>query len=158
MTIGLLGVAFVLHLQTGVFHFALVVALFSAVFRALSSIFVRQVSKFDKTITIVFYYFLVGTIVSGLSLFFNIKHFAHLPWTFLLLIALFGGFYQMFLMLGYKLAPIRLVSPFIYSSVVYAAIADWFIWHQSLSLMAVIGIVLVFIGATLTIYFGHKNI
>ncbi|MEM9243284.1 MAG: DMT family transporter [Pseudomonadota bacterium] len=158
IVIGLIGVALVLHPGSGSFHFAMLVALSSAIFRAISSSFVRHISQKDQILTIMFYYFLIGTILSGASLFFNLHHFSHLPWFYLLLVGIFSVLYQFFLTFAYRMASIRLVSPFTYLGVVFSALADWLIWHKMLSAMAITGIVLVFIGALLTVYLGSKEI
>jgi drug/metabolite transporter (DMT)-like permease len=158
LCLGLLGLILVLHPDTQHFHIALFIALSSAVFRASSATLIRQISKTDATATVLFYYFLVGSIISGATLLFTPHFWQHLPWRALVAVGITGALYQWLLTMAFRWSSARLIAPFTYLSVVYAAIIDWLLWQQSLSLSTASGIVLVISGAIITVVIGQKHI
>ena len=153
---GLIGVILVLHPSTGFFHVAAIIALLAAIFRAFSATYIRQLSKTDSPLTILFYYFLIGTIVTTISLLFTPNEFSDLPWLDLLAIGVFGGIYQFLLTFAFRHAPSRIVAPFSYLTVVFAVIADWAIWQQLPTITTFIGIAVIILGGLLAIYFGRS--
>jgi drug/metabolite transporter (DMT)-like permease len=156
--IGIIGVMLILHPNAHGVRVASLIALLSAVFRASSFSFIRHLGKTDSPVTTVLYYFLMGTALSGVAVIISRSSFISLPWFDLLVIGVLGAVYQVTMVTAARFASARALAPIVYVNVVFAAIADWFIWGQSLSLLAVSGIVTVFVGAMVSIYFSNKLI
>lgn len=155
--LGFIGIAIILHPGSEIISFASLIALASGLLAALAIVQMRVISKTSSVIQMLFYYFLISTIASGIV--------AVLQWqwpisfeTLLLLsgIGIFGTFYQVFATLAYVTAPVRLMSPLIFLTVIFGGIFDWIIWGNIPSFLTFIGTVFIIIGSIITIYFGQK--
>jgi len=106
------------------------VPLGSAALYALAMIQIRKVATREPAATMVFYFTLSATLVGVASL----------PWQWvtprppmlacLVAIGLLGGLAQMALTQAYRLAPVSLVAPFEYASLLFAALFGYLIWGQ----------------------------
>jgi len=56
-----------------------------------------------------------------------------------------------------KYAPVRLMSSLIFLGLVFSGFFDWVIWHEVPTELALAGIVLVIVGAIITVYFGQRD-
>ncbi|MDP1614969.1 MAG: EamA family transporter, partial [Methylococcales bacterium] len=75
----------------------------------------------------------------------------------LLLVGLFGASYQLFITLALKYAIARIVSPIFFSSILYAGILEWLIWHKVPSAVEISGMVIVIVGAIFTISISSSS-
>jgi drug/metabolite transporter (DMT)-like permease len=160
IVLGFVGVGIILHPGKEIFSSsASIIALASGILAAFAIVQVRLISKTSTTKQMLFYYFLVSTILAGIAALFQWKTPEHLQtWLFLLGIGVFGTLYQLFSTLSYVTAPVRLMSPLFFLIVVFGGIFDWLLWNNLPSLLTIIGAVLVIIGAITTVYFGQKEI
>ena len=157
--IGLIGIALILRPQHGYFEFAAFLALGAGLCRAITISTLRVLTKSNPNKTIMFYFFFIGTIVTGLSTTFTSWHgMEHWAWGWIIGIGLASFFFQLFFTIAFRHAPARILSPFNYLAVVFVAIADWILWSQGMSWLTVLGITLAIGGAILTTIFGRKII
>ncbi len=143
VAIGFVGVLIMVRPGSGVFEPAALVALAAAFGVALVFISVRSLSKTEGSATIVFYFTLIGSVVSG----------AFLPWHWttpdalgllmLVVVGLLGGAAQMCLTHGLRLAPVAVVAPFEYTSLLWAAGFDVALWGRAPAAHTLIGAALV---------------
>jgi len=152
--IGTIGIALVLHPTHGFFHYASLLALAAGLCRAISVSTTRTLSKGEATRTIMFYFFFLGTIFTGLSTINSWHDTASWPWALIIGVGVSSFFFQLFLTKALRHAPARLITPFSYLSVVFTALADWLLWNQGLTWLAIIGMILVIGGAILTVVIG----
>lgn len=146
-----------MHPSVSLFNIALLIALASAVFRAGSSSTVRALAHHSYSVlTMLFYYFLIGTLLAGLTVPFNYHTVAIFPWEYLIGISVVAALYQIFLTTGYTLASVRLLTPLTYLSVVFAVIADWFLWQQIPSIWMFVGMGFVILGIVLVLIMGRE--
>lgn len=155
--LGFIGIALILHPNEQIFsNPASLIALASGILAALAIVQMRLVSKSSSMIQMLFYYFLVSTVISGLVV---IKQWqmptAHL-WWLLLGVGIFGTLYQVFATWAYVTAPVRLVSPFMFFMVIFGGVLDWVIWGHIPNTVILIGAATIVIGSLVTIYFGKK--
>lgn len=151
IAIGLVGVAFVLNPNAHGFNMASLLAIGAAISMAGSVVLVRKAGQSDSTLTILFYYFLLSTVISGLV---ATKFWIPLPVHDALILLLTGGLFfvvQGALVLAVKFSNAEIVSTLYNSNVVFAALLAIIIWHKHLSLGILAGIILVTVGAILTI-------
>ena len=66
--------------------------------------------------------------------------------------------FSIFLTEAFRHAPARIIAPFNYFSVVFAAIISWIVWNTSIHWFTITGIVLVIIGAGLTTLLSREII
>jgi drug/metabolite transporter (DMT)-like permease len=113
-------------LQLGAFA-----AVASALASALSMIQVRQLSRTENAISIVFYFTAIGAVLTATALPFGF-------WTtptvldaaVLVLIGLGGGIGQYLITQAYCYAPAAVVSPFGYSSIIWSTLLGYMIWSH----------------------------
>lgn len=154
--VGLAGVALVLHPQHGFFQFGAFIALAAGVCRALTISLLRVSTKSDSSMTIMFYFFLIGTIVAWLVSLPYWHHPGQWAWGWLVAIGFSSLIFQYGVTKTFSHAPARIMAPFNYLAVVFAAIADWFLWGQGMTWYVGVGITLVVFGAVLTAFLGRE--
>jgi drug/metabolite transporter (DMT)-like permease len=119
------------------------VALGSALSSALAMATVRQLSRSEPSLTIIFYFSAIGSVLLGLALPFN---FVLPTWEeapLLLALGLVGGTAQFFLTQSYRFAPASALSPFTYSAIVWSTALGWAIWHEVPSMATMAGVTIV---------------
>jgi drug/metabolite transporter (DMT)-like permease len=142
--VGFLGIVLILRPGIGVFRPAALLALAAAVLAALAQVGVRRLTRSEPILRIVFYFSLISAVVSALPLFF--KAWTSPPrglWLVLVAVGVLASLAQLLLTRAYSLAPATQVGPFIYSSVVFAGVFDWWLWGRVPDAAFVAGAVLV---------------
>ncbi len=122
---GFASVAFILQPGGGLFNEGAFIALLSAVFYALSMILNRKLVEVDNTLTILFYFSLVSTV---LLMPFSITDFPGLPqYDYIMLagIGLLSVLAQFFGVGAYRYATANTVAVFDYVLILYVAIAGY---------------------------------
>ncbi len=157
--IGFVGVALILHPNTGIFQISSALALLSGLLVAVSMVQMRMLSKKSTFGQMLFYYFFVSTLITGIwvAVQWETPANAHL-WFLLVGIGVMGALYQVCVTLSTMLAPVRLMSPFLFLTVVFGSLFDWMIWGRVPENLTIIGFVLILVGAMMIVYFGKKGI
>lgn len=159
IVIGFIGIVLILHPDQHIFsNPASLIALISGILAALAIVQLRLISKTSSVIQMLFYYFLVSTLVSGIVA--AIQWQAPTPqvWWLLLGVGIFGALYQVFATWAYVAAPVRLVSPLMFFMVIFGGLLDWAIWGHVPGKITLIGSAIIVIGSIITIYFGKSGI
>lgn len=147
LIIGFIGVIFILRPSMELFKPAALVALASGFFMSISMAGIRELGKFEPIYRILFYYFLISSIISFIPLFWGWEFHTPLTWLILVGVGIFAAVYQYFLTKGYQYAPAQKISPLIYFAVILSGAFDWIFWGDVPELMSYIGVVLVIAGA-----------
>jgi len=156
--VGLIGVALILHPRSGYFHYAALLALGAGVCRAITLTAMRTLTKTDSTKTIMFYFFMFGTFFSGIASVSSWHGMSEWSWGWMVGVGAASFFFQLFLTQAFRYAPARIMAPFNYLAVVFAALVDWILWDQGMSWLTISGIILTIFGAILTILLGREII
>ncbi len=130
VVVGFLGVVLMTRPGSGIFDPAALLPVAGAATYAMVVILVRRLNRTEAPATIVFYFTLFATLASGLVLPF--------VWVtpdvvgFLLLagIGILGGCGQFAITYAFRLAPVAIVAPFDYLSLVFAMAFGYVIWHE----------------------------
>jgi drug/metabolite transporter (DMT)-like permease len=141
--LGFLGIVLILRPGMGVFRPAALAALLAAVLAALAQVGVRRLTRSEPITRIVFYFSLISAVVSGAPL---VSIWTQPPrgvWPVLIALGVLATLAQLLLTRAYSLAPATQVGPFIYSSVVFAGVFDWWLWGRVPDAAFVAGAVLV---------------
>lgn len=141
--IGFVGIALILKPGFGIFQPIAVVGLGAGLFAALAMVSIRRMSASEPTIRIVFYFTLLGTLISGVPLAWSWQSPDFKIWWFLVLIGLLAAVGQFFLTKGYGLAPAAQIGPFTYMNIVFAILIGWLFWEESLDAWTWIGAFLI---------------
>lgn len=156
--IGFIGVIFILHPDTGVFNSAAFIGLASGLFGGISLVQLRQLTKTSTTQQILFYYFITGALITGMGLPFLWKTPTLQTWLLLLGVGIVSTIFQVFVVLSFTYAPVRLMSAVLFSAVAFGAFFDWLLWDQIPDLLTIFGMMLVIMGGVAAIYFGQTLI
>jgi drug/metabolite transporter (DMT)-like permease len=144
--IGFIGICFILKPGTGMFSNAAWVGLASALFAALAMVTIRNLSKSEPTIRIVFYFSITATLVSTIPLSWAWQT----PDLKSLIAMIFAGITasigQLLLTYSYSLAPAANVSPYSYTTVIFATIYGWLFWSETPDIYMYIGAILIVIA------------
>jgi drug/metabolite transporter (DMT)-like permease len=141
--LGFLGILLILRPGVGVFRPAALAALAAAVLAALAQVGVRRLTRTEPITRIVFYFAVISTVVSAVPVVSTWTTPHGRLWMVLVALGVLATVAQLVMTQAYAHAPAAQVGPFIYSSVVFAGLMDWWLWGRLPDLAFVAGAVLV---------------
>ena len=125
---GLCGVLLMVRPDGGVFAPAAAVALAATLLYALAMIQVRRMSATESATATVFCFSVFSLVASGLAMPLQWIMPTPLDAILLILIGLLGGIGQIALTYAYRLAPVSVVAPLDYVSLLWGVLFGWLIW------------------------------
>ena len=128
VAVGFIGVLVMVRPGADVLQLGALVALGAALSQSLAMIFIRQLSRSESANTIVFYFTLIGTVLSALTLPFAWRTPGLWDLGLLILAGLIGGMAQLFMTRAYSLAPASVIAPFTYAAIIWAVLFGWMLW------------------------------
>jgi len=155
--LGMLGLVFILKPGAGLFQSAALVGALGAVFAATAQVGVRRLTLSESVTKIVFYFSVCSTVIGLLP--------ALLVWVTpapssipaIIGMVLAGTLAQLLMTRAYQLAPAAQVGPFIYGSVVFAALFDWLIFSRHPDGLSSLGTALVIVAGILALRGGRTT-
>ncbi|MBX9634637.1 MAG: DMT family transporter [Magnetospirillum sp.] len=139
VAVGFLGVLLIVRPDNAVLNVGMAAALAGTVLYAVVMVLIRDMSRTEKTVTIVFWFSFSSTLVSG----------ALAPWhwvapglwDFAMLagVGLLGGAGQLLATQAVRMAPVSVVAPFDYLHLVFATAYGWALWRDWPSLSTLAG-------------------
>jgi drug/metabolite transporter (DMT)-like permease len=150
IVVGFSGIILILKPGIGVFQPIAFIGLAAGLLGALAMVSIRRMSSSEPTIRIVFYFTVLGTLISAMPLVWLWQPPKAEIWWLLTLIGLLAAVGQFLLTKGYSLAPAARVGPFSYSNVVFAMLLGWMLWDESLDYLTWVGALLVCIAGIVT--------
>lgn len=154
--LGFIGVALVLHPDQGIFQSASLIGLASGLLGGLSLVQLRQLTKTNTAQQILFYYFVISSILTGAMLIFFWKT---PTWHLLFLlcgVGVSGAIYQYFVLLSFTYAPVRFMSTVMFISILVGAFFDWLLWHHVPSTISLIGMMLIILASVGSVFVGQQ--
>lgn len=153
MIVGFVGIVLILEPGSETLQVGALLALAAGLLAGITFLTVAKLTSTEPVYRILFYYFLLGTLISApLGLAIPSRH------DFLFLIGV-GGFCflaQALLSYSFKHGKASILAPFSYSVVIFSGLFDWLLWDHIPNLLTLLGVILVVIGAILSIYFEKK--
>lgn len=139
VVVGLFGVLVIVNPTSVLDPLGTAVALTAAFGIAVAMICIRRLGDTEHSLTIVFYFFLTGTIMTGAILpwFWTAPSF--LGFVYLVMAGICGMVAQIFLTNAYAKAPAAYVSAFNYLGIVFATFFGWAIWAEVPAMHVMIG-------------------
>lgn len=144
--IGFAGVVLVLRPDAGGINTVALVALAGGALAAVAKTTVRRLGRSEPASRTVFYFALVGTLVSAVPLIWAWRPLEATAYLWLALIGLLATGGQLFLTRGFGSAPAARMGIFGYSAVLFGGAYGWLLWDEVPSASSVAGAVLI-IGA-----------
>ena len=150
IVMGFIGIILILKPGFGVFQPTAIVGVAAGAFAALAMVTIRRMSATEPAIRIVFYFTVLGTLISAVPLIWSWQVPQPKIWWLLALIGLLAAVGQFLLTKGYSLAPAAQVGPFTYMNVLFASFFGWIFWGESLDVMTWIGAALICIAGIIS--------
>jgi drug/metabolite transporter (DMT)-like permease len=144
--VGFLGVLLVLQPQGRGFSAGEISALAGALMLAVAMMSVRWLGATEPVKRVLFYYFLLSTVMSIPIAVADWEPIPSPAWPWLICLGLSQLFSQILIVVAYRYASAEKLGPFIYSVIVFTAIIDWAVWHHTPSLSTYLGMGLVIGG------------
>lgn len=132
-------------------------ALTSAVFMALASVFVRELTATEQTGTIVIYFFVTATLLSLITALFGWIMPTPTEAALLVGIGLLGGIAQIFLTQAYRHAEASTIAPFEYTTMLWTVLLGVFVFDEVPQQAVIAGSVVV-IGAGLYVIYRERRL
>ena len=149
--IGFVGVLLVLQPHHQHFNIGALIALAGAFCLAIAFMSVRWLGATEPTSRILFYYFLLSTVLCTPFAIIDWRPFGLRGSIYLVGIALTLLVGQALIVLAYRYASAVKVGPFVYTVIVFTALIDWFLWNRAPTLLVVFGMALVIGGGIIAI-------
>jgi drug/metabolite transporter (DMT)-like permease len=146
--LGFLGVLVILRPGPGIFQPAALAGLGAALCAATAQVGVRRLTRTEPSSRIVFYFGVISTTVSAVPLVREWRTPAPPLWITLAALGVLATSGQLLMTEAYAFAPAARVGPFIYTSVVFAGLFDWWLFGRPPDRFTLAGAVLIaFAGA-----------
>jgi drug/metabolite transporter (DMT)-like permease len=154
--VGFAGIALILKPGMGVFQPVALVGLLAALFGTVAQVGVRQLTRTEPLLVIIFYFGLVSSLLAAIPAALVWRTPQGAEWLVLVAIGALGSLGQLVLTGAYAHAPAARVGPFVYSSVVFAGLLDWALWRSIPDALALAGTALVVAAGVLALRHGAE--
>jgi drug/metabolite transporter (DMT)-like permease len=141
--LGFVGIALILKPGLGLFTPVALIGLVSGIFAAIAMTGARDLTRTEPSSRIVFYFTLTSTLASALVLPWAWQTPAAHAWFGLVGIGVCASAAQLFMTRAYSLAPASQCGPFMYATIVFAAILGWMFWGEVPDGLSVLGAIVV---------------
>jgi drug/metabolite transporter (DMT)-like permease len=141
---GFIGVSIMVQPTGAVTMLGVGVALCAAMLQAIMSILLRHLGGHERPETTTFYFFVIGTLISGAAMPFVAKAPALQEVPIFIGVGLAGGAAQWLYSTAMKYTPAALMAVISYSSIVWAILFGWLVWSDW-------PLPIVFVGAAIVI-------
>jgi len=141
--LSLAGITLLFHPSADLFSLAGMLGLASGVMAGLALTTVKRLSGEDNPVSIVVWFALLSSLVSAVPMLFSFVWPQGAAWLWLLAVGLFGSLGQLGLTWAYHRAPATQVSPFGYTSLLFAGLVGFLLWNEVPDLLGIGGMVLI---------------
>ncbi len=129
----------------------------SAICSALSLVTANRLSATEPMDRSLFYYFLVGSLLTAPFLPFGWHSPTGAQWLSLLGMGVCQATCQVLIIVAYRYASPGRIAPFNYSVVIFSGLIGWIVWHNRPDALALLGVLLVSLGGIFTTVNGGPN-
>jgi drug/metabolite transporter (DMT)-like permease len=126
--LGFLGVLVMTRPGMGMVQWGAFCSLGGALLFAIGSLTIRQMSRTEPSLSIVFYTMAVGTVLSAALLPFIWVPPSAVDFAVLIFLGIGGGLSQLCQVQAYRYAPVSAVAPFNYAQILFAVIFGFILW------------------------------
>lgn len=156
--IGFIGIGLILKPDADFFGIVTCFGLLCGILQAISVLTVRKLSLTEPVSRILFYYFLVGAIVTLPGAIFAFQPLALLDFIFLISVGINTYLGQQFLTLALRYAQATTLAPMCYCCILISGIFDLIFWNEIPEVLSLVGMALVILGCLLSIVFTKRQI
>lgn len=156
LAMGFLGVLMLLKPGVGLYTPTALVGLASGLLAAVAMVAVRHLSRSESSTCIVFYFTLVGCVVSSVPLLWAWQSPSWELIGWLLAMGAAASAAQLMMTRAYSIAPAAQVGPFAYSTAVFAGLFGWWLWGESFDWVSLGGALLIGAAGVLTVRYTAR--
>lgn len=156
IAVGFFGIVLILKPGSGVFQPVALVGVLAALFASVAQVGIRQLTRTEPLVVIIFYFGLVSTLLSAVPAALSWRTPRGHEWWALIAIGALGSVGQILLTAAYASAPAARVGPFIYSSVVFAGLLEWALWKSVPDALSIVGMIVVAMAGVLALRIGAE--
>jgi drug/metabolite transporter (DMT)-like permease len=151
MVVGFVGILLVLHPGGDEFNIGALFAIGAAVCLAVALMSVRWLGATEPVLRILFFFFLLSTVLVSPFAFFAWGPIEGTSWLYLFAVGLCLLVSQSFIALAYLQASAVRLGPLLYSVIVFTALIDWLVWSRPPTLSELAGMALVISGGIIAV-------
>lgn len=130
--------------------------LMSAFFGALSIVQIKRIRSTDDPETMVLFFTLVGTLVTGCTLFFSWRNVSMAALLTMAILGIFATAGQLLMTVAFRQADAGKLAPYNYTSIVWAAVFGYVIWNETMPPLSLVGIALI-VGSAIAVAVSRKD-
>ena len=154
--IGLVGVVMVAKPTEGMFNLLSLIGVVSSLFAAMAFVTVRALTATEPTTRIVFYFCLIGTVLSALPMLHHWRPYTAQELMFLGSAGVLATLSQLCLSKAYSYAPAGQIGPANYLAIIFAGIFAALLWQEYPDQISICGMVLILLALLLCVPRGRK--
>lgn len=147
--LGFGGILLILRPGAGLLSVAAPVGIVGGLFAALAFVGIRSLAETEPTTRTVFYFGVIASAISAVPLPWSWRTPTPRAWALLVLIGVLAGLGQFALTQAYAHAPASRISPFSYTTVIFATLFGWILWSEVPDALSFIGAALVCVAGVL---------
>ena len=155
--IGLCGVLLVAKPDQALFNLLSAIGLASSFLAAMAFVTVRAMSNSEPAIRIVFYFCLIGTLISAVPMFWLWRPYQPRELLLLASAGILATISQLFLSTAYRYAPAGQIGPANYMAIIFAGLWAALIWQEYPDLTSIIGMAVILLALILCMPYWQKN-
>lgn len=155
---GFIGIGLILKPDSDFFGIVTLFGLLCGILQAISMLAIRKLSLTEPVSRILFYYFLVGTLVTLPSAAHVFQMPSLLDFIFLISVGVNTYLGQHILTIALRYAQATTLAPMCYCCIVFSGIFGLVFWKEIPEMLSLVGMALVIIGCLLSIIFTQKQV
>lgn len=151
------GVLLIKNFDPRISMLFLILGVFSAFCSGAAYNIVRKLRDAEHPFVIIFYFQIIGIVVSFPFMVYDWKTPTAAGWFMLFLIGILSQLGQIFLTNAYSREKAASVAIIIYTGLIYGIIAGWFVFGETQTLETILGMLLVVLGVALSVIYSRRR-
>lgn len=147
--LGFLGVFCVAKPDQGLWNWVSAIGIASSLLASMAFVTVRALTKTEPPERIVFYFCLIGSLLSAIPMFWVWRPYALKELFFLIAAGILANVSQIFMSHAYRLAPAGQIAPVNYMAIIFASVWGFFLWQETPDFYSLFGFGLILLAIIL---------
>lgn len=147
--LGFLGVFCVAKPDQGLWNWVSAIGIASSLLASMAFVTVRALTKTEPPERIVFYFCLIGSLLSAIPMFWVWRPYALKELFFLIAAGILANVSQIFMSHAYRLAPAGQIAPVNYMAIIFAGVWGFFLWQETPNFYSLFGFGLILLAIIL---------
>lgn len=147
--LGFLGVFCVAKPDQGLWNWVSAIGIASSLLASMAFVTVRALTKTEPPERIVFYFCLIGSVLSAIPMFWVWRPYALKELFFLIAAGILANVSQIFMSHAYRLASAGQIAPVNYMAIIFAGIWGFFLWQETPDFYSLFGFGLILLAIIL---------